>query len=186
MTKFEQQNVWKIVNETRRMFVSTKTKIECQESDTFLSDIFMKDIIDILEERLIGNKTILDEPQNNISLNTLEFSAKIYIYLNFCPPKLNYFLKDATLHSSPKYILVALTRIMKMSQNAAKKSSRKILTKAMKIFKLENYKSIDTITRQQGFKGCAMNSNSSCKDLGLNHILSTTYSIINFRSKRNP
>ena len=46
--------------------------------------------------------------------------------------------------------MLALTSMMKTSQNAGQKSSIKIFTKAMEILKLNIFKDVDVITREKG------------------------------------
>ena len=51
---------------------------------------------------------------------------------------------------SAKNILLALISMMKTSQNAGKKSSTRIFTKAMEIFRLIFYRDIDDISKEKG------------------------------------
>ena len=74
----------------------------------------------------------------------------IFTYLNYCPTKDFYVLSSVIKSESAKNILLALTSMMKTSQNAGQKSYIKIFTKAMEIFKLSRFEEIDTITRENG------------------------------------
>ena len=79
MTNLDQENVWKIVKEKRKSLLSQISDPECQESDTLLSDSYIKGNVDTIEEKLKLNTTIT--PNKNVSYGTLQFAADIFIYL---------------------------------------------------------------------------------------------------------
>ena len=147
MTKVDEKNVKKIVRQIRKSFFSVNIDPTCQEENTLLSDGYIKDNIDVVEEKLklnIGialNKSVADE--------TLKFAANLFTYLNYCPPK-DFYVLSVIKSQSAKNILLALISMMKTSQNAGKKSSTKIFKKAMEIFKLRIYRDIDKITKEKG------------------------------------
>ena len=58
MTNLDQENVWKIVKEKRKSLLSQISDPECQESDTLLSDSYIKGNVDTIEEKLKLNITI--------------------------------------------------------------------------------------------------------------------------------
>ena len=148
MTQVDQKNVWKYVRQIRKSFLSQNSDPDCQYHDTLLSDNYIKDNIDIVEEKLKLTKTTT--PHKNVSNKSLKFSANIFTYLNFCPTK-DFYVLSVTKSESAKNILLALTSMMKTSQNAGKQSYTKIFTKAMEIFRLSIYRDIDAITKEKGF-----------------------------------
>ena len=85
---------------------------------------------------------------HHITLNTnktLETAAKIFTYLNLCPPKkLISFYEDLFNTASAKNMTLALLSILKTSKNAVKQSSAKI------------YK--ETIKAVRGFKNTSIDS----------------------------
>ena len=89
-------------------------------------------------------------------------------YLNYCPTK-DFYVLSIIKSESAKNILLALTSMMKTSLNAGKKSSTKIFTKAMEIFRLFIYRYIDAITKIKGFddqRNNLENFNETLKVLG--------------------
>ena len=52
MAQVDQKNVWKIVRLRRRSFLSQNTDPECQYKNSLLSDTYIKDNIDVVEEKL--------------------------------------------------------------------------------------------------------------------------------------
>ena len=118
------------------MFQHIDPTCQNSESDTLLSDSYIKDNIDIVEEKLKLNKET--SPNKNL-----------FTYLNYCPPKDFYVLSSITKSESARNILLALTSMMKTSKNAGKESYTKIFTKATEIMNLSIYKDIDVITREK-------------------------------------
>ena len=179
MTQVDQKNVWKYVRQIRKSFLSQNSDPDCQYHNTLLSDNYIKDNIDIVEEKLKLTKTTT--PHKNVSNKSLKFSANIFTYLNFCPTK-DFYVLSVTKSESAKNILLALTSMMKTSQNAGKKSHTRIFTKAMKIFKLNIYRDIDEITKgkaidvlRNGFK----HYNKTMEVLGhYNNLKSSCFSLI--------
>ena len=147
--KNNQENVWKIVKQIRKSFLSQNTEPECQDHETLLSDSYIKDNIDVVEEKLKLN--IETDHNKKVSDETLQFAANLFTYLNYCPNKDFHVLLSIIKSESAKNILLTLTSMMKTSQNAGKISSTKIFTKAMEIFSLFIYRDIDAITKEKGF-----------------------------------
>ena len=129
------------------MFQHIDPTCQNSESDTLVSDTYIKDNIDIVEEKLKLNKET--SPNKNVSDEILLFSANLFTYLNYCPPKDFYVLSSITKSESARNILLALTSMMKTSKNAGKESYTKIFTKATEIMNLSIYKDIDVITREK-------------------------------------
>ena len=144
----DQENVWKIVRQVRKSFLSQLKDPKCQDHNTLLSDSYIKDNIDFVEEKL--NLHITITPNKNVSDETLQFAAKLFTYLNYCPTKDFYVLPSVIKSESAKNILLALTSMMKTSKNAGLKTSE-IFTKAMEMFQLITYKGMDAINKEKGF-----------------------------------
>ena len=145
--QLDQENVRKIVRQIRISFLYQLKDPKCQNSDTLLSDGNIKDNIDVVEEKLKLNVGI--NPNTNVSDETLQFAANLFTYLKYCPTK-DFYVLSVIKSESAKNILLALTSMMKTSQNAGKKSITKIFTKVMEIFKFSSYKGIDEITKKMG------------------------------------
>ena len=162
-TKLDVESAWKIVKKTRKSFLSEHTDPECQAENIILSDDYIKENINTIEENLKLQLNITSTPYVNISVETLQSAVQMYTYLNYCPPKHSDFLKSSIKLESPKNILFALISIIKTTKNADKRSAAIILAKAMELFKLENYKNIDAITREDAFENCR-NITKSCNE----------------------
>ena len=134
------------MRQIRKSFLSQLKDQNCQDDETLLTDI--KYNIDVVEEKLKLNTTIT--PNKNVSYETLQFAANIFIYLNYCPPK-DFYILSVIKSESAKNILLALISMMKTSKNAGIKTSIEIFTKAMEIFQLIIYKDMDGITKEKGF-----------------------------------
>ena len=63
--------------------------------------------------------------------------------------------RDLFKEENPKNILLALSSIVKVSQNAAKESSRKILQNTLKVLKISNLEKIDALAGGLGFSDLA-------------------------------
>ena len=87
MKQFDQENVWKIVKETRKSFLSQHKNPECLDDGTLLSDNSIKDNIDTVEKKL--KLSPIYSPNKKVSGNTLEDAVNVYTYLNYCPPLLH-------------------------------------------------------------------------------------------------
>ena len=155
----DQDNVWKIVRKIRKSYLFQLKDPECW---MLLSDSFIKDNIDVIEEKLKLNIEI--NPNKNVSDETLAFAADIFTYLISCPSE-DFYVLSVIKSESAKNILLALTSMMKTSQNAGKQSYTKIFTKAMEIFRLFIYRDIDVITKEKGFDDWRNNSDHYYKTL---------------------
>ena len=142
----------------RKSFLSQPKDPECQDHNTLLSDSFIKDNTDVVEDKLKGNVGI--HQNKSVSDETLQFAADLFTFLNYCPPK-HFYVSSVIKSESAKNILLALTSMMKTSQNAGKKSITKIFTKAMEIFKFRIYKDIDEFTKKMGIDNWKNNMKNS-------------------------
>ena len=159
----KEEAVWKIVKEIRKSYLSEQSDPKCQYSNTLLSDNDMK----ITDEKLSSymKMKVKEGLYKNVTDKTLQTAAEMFMYLNICPKKhLNEFLKELTISASPRKILLALISVIKTTRNAAKIISTKIFIKAMEMFQLQNYKIIDTITKDKGFKECREEQDVLCME----------------------
>ena len=92
MTKVDQKNVWKIVRHIRKSFLLPNIDTTCQNVDPLLFDKYIKDNIDIVEEKLIVNATTT--PNIDVTNETLQLAAELFTYLNYCPTKYFYVLLE--------------------------------------------------------------------------------------------
>ena len=88
MTQINENEIWKIVTETRKTFLFDNTNIKCQNDETLLSDTSIKYNMDIVEEKLMMNESYSLTTNENISMDILKIAAELYTYLNICPPEL--------------------------------------------------------------------------------------------------
>ena len=86
----------------------------------------------------------------DVSENVLRTAAEMFTYLNYKPSKLIVFYKSLFKTALPREILWALTSIVKVSQNAAKESSKKILQNTLKALKLTQFENIEHFARGTG------------------------------------
>ena len=163
--RLDQENVWKIVKLIRKATIQHyQYDLDCDR--TLPIDYIIEDNIYFVEKKLHLN--ITSNLNENVTDETLKTAAEMFTCLNYCP-NINFryiseFLENLIKYDSAKNILLALTSIRKMSQNAVKESSTKILMKAMEIFKLKSYKDIGAITKENGFDDFRNNS-KSCKEI---------------------
>ena len=164
-----EENFTKIVKEARISFLHQYDNPQCHPAHPILSEVHITELIDLVGEKLNLSRKVSNTPVENVQNKTLDFAGKSFIYLTHCPTfNLYDFLKDSTKSRSPKVILSTLTHIMKNSENSVRENSIKILTKTMEILKLDHYKSIDTITTEEGFMDnpATGQHNQSFKHLG--------------------
>ena len=122
LTQINLENVWQIVKEARKSFLLQQDDSKCS---TFLSDDLIKGNIETFEKKLNMDIMVENELRKNITKQTLETAAEVFTYLNFCPNRLFYFVRDILKYESPRNILLSLASIMKVSENAAKECSVK-------------------------------------------------------------
>ena len=147
----DHENIWKIIRQIRKSFLSQLKDLKCKFYETLLSDSYIKDNIETVGEKLKLNTTY--SINKKVSNKILQTAADMFAYLNFCPhaeaKTLSNFLQDLLTSRSAQNILLALTSMMKRSINAEKESSTKIFTKAMELFKLSTYRDIEVITKEK-------------------------------------
>ena len=155
--------LWNIVKETRKNYLSKNIGSECQNDDTLVRNDYLIGNMRKVEEKLLMNTSIIRTIEN-VSQETLEIGAKMFTYLNYCPPlpfkNLVKLLQELSQTDtlSPKDLLLALTSIMKSSQNAMKESSRKILRKTLKVLKLVQYENLEIVSNRMDFNNFFGNS----------------------------
>ena len=142
------EDVWNIVKETRKSFLSKNDEPECQHPDTLVSDKNIRDNLKHLTSEL-KLKTSL---KPNVSYqNKLKTAAEMFTYLNFCPPLSLSLLRSILKYQTPRDVILGLTSIMKTSKNAEKQTSLNIFMKVMEIMKLDHHKQIQFITTKKCF-----------------------------------
>ena len=154
------QEIWKAVNTTRQTFLSQNpdpkqknTEIMNMLNPNLLFKASVKENILEIENKLNVAADTMTQP--NVSKETLQAAAEMFTYLNYSPPKLLVFFRDLFKQENPKNILLALSSIVKVSQNAAKESSRKILQNTLKVLKISNLEKIDALAGGLGFSDLA-------------------------------
>ena len=145
MTNLDQENVWKLVKETRKSFLSQNNDPECQDLDTLLSDSYIKGNIDIVEEKLKLDTKI--DTNKNVHDETLQAAAKMFTYLNYCPPKLSSFIKNLITTGTPRDIILGLTNTRMTLWGDQRKLFDKIFIQVMNKLNLKQYETIQIITK---------------------------------------
>ena len=159
MTQINLENIWDIVRQIRKAFLSKYNDPKYPKknpSPSLLSESNIKVNIGILEAKLEMNTTY--STNEDISDKTLETAAEMFTYLNYYPSTelrvFSHLIEDLINSKSAKNILIALSSMIKTTQNAGKESLTKIFTKAMELYKLNIYSNIDKITKEKGFADC--------------------------------
>ena len=135
----------------------TKNSAEIQDEDgdgnddnpNLLGESLIKENVNKIAEKLSTTATKVS--YIDITEDSLKTAAEMYTYLNYNPPKLLKFCESLFKKSSPREILWALTSIIKVSQNAVKKSSRKILKNTLKVLNITQFEKIGNIAKGIGF-----------------------------------
>ena len=113
-------NIWKIIKQVRKSFLSRNYDPKCQEHDNQIAEDDIKANVDNVEENLITKSTDYDSHEN-ITDEILQIGAEMFTYLNFCPPKkLIKLCKELLLQRPMKDIILAMTNIIKLRRNATK------------------------------------------------------------------
>ena len=137
-------NVWKIIKQVRKNYLSHNDDPECRENGNQIAKDDIKTNIDNVEERLTTNLTDFNFHDENIKEDILQAGAELFTYLNFCPPKkLLKFYKELLLKRSTKDIILAITNIIKMRRNAEKSTATTIWSKIDKKMINLKYRRID-------------------------------------------
>ena len=131
-------NIWKIVKQVRKKFLTVIVDTECQDIVNQIASENIKAIIDDVQKYLTINAMDYDSHEN-VTENILHIGAEMFTYLSFCPPKnLIKFYKELLLQGSTKDIILAMTNIMKTGRNSEKSTATIIWNKIEK--KMKNLK----------------------------------------------
>ena len=134
---------------------------------TLLSDIHIRYNIKSLAKELKLKTTT--STTNNVSDKILQTAGEMFTYLNYCPPKYLYFVKNLIETRSPNEIIFGLISA-KMTLHNLKQSSVKVLIKVMETLGLKQYENIQIITKGRCydqnaiFSKCEKKINFSDKD----------------------
>ena len=160
-------NVWKIIKDLRRNFLTGNRSKECETEDNQISKKERKSNIDHVQEKLKTTQ-IQENVLENVKREILQLGVEMYTYLNFCTPKIIKFYKELLLQGSTKDIILALTNIMKTKRNAEESTAKKIWKKLKEEFKFtsKNSKKIRSLTWTE-IQNCTKNCSEDLKNIGL-------------------
>ena len=159
MKELDHENVWKKVKLTRKSFLFVKETLSaCQFNSNLilLSPKVMQENQNKVEKELGINAK--STTYKNVSERTLQTAAEMFTYLNQCPQehKLLSFYKDLFKSAPLKDVILALTSIMKTTNNLEKEKSVNIFRKVMESINLLNYEDLQII-----IKGNCYNANGT-------------------------
>ena len=147
MAQLDLENIWKIMKKIRISFLKRNLEPECERITPSLSEIYIQDIIDQFAEELnLTPSSIPKTPKDNITYQKLETAGQIFTYLMYCPPKLVPLVAQILKSETPKNMILALTSMIKRP-TIVPQSSRKILINVLKTLKLDQYETIQIITK---------------------------------------
>ena len=139
---------WKIVEDTRKLFLSKGYKLKCNLEDTLVDSykIIQRNIKEVGEKLgLIGTTY---EMKENISKKTFENAAEMFTYLNYCLPKrFISFYENLFNTASAENLTLAILSVMKTSKNAEQRSSSRIFQKYLTLLKLGYYENIQFLSK---------------------------------------
>ena len=138
-TQLKDEDVWKIVKDIRKSFLANQNESDCK---SLLSISKTQENINNFEQKLNLLSTPTT-PKMNISTKTSQIGAEMFGYLNLCPPfeLLQFYQNELLVDNSPiHHITLALSSIMKTTENAEHRSSRRLLEKLLKLINLQTYK----------------------------------------------
>ena len=104
----DEKEIWRLVKEQRKKLIMKNSKPVCNKDNTLISNILVKENIRSLERGLKVSST--SELIEDVSDKTLDVAAKLFIYLNYCPPTILAFYKNLIKNGSVKNIISTLTR----------------------------------------------------------------------------
>ena len=149
-TEIDHENVWKIIKKTRLKFLFQHSDQDHHCVETLLPAETIIDIMNSLTKELKLSTTDSPIKTEDIPVKKIEHAAEIFTYLFYCPPKIpKHLLFYANLFhtGSPIDIILALTSIIKTSQNSAEKlDTLNILKKVMTKFNFNHYEKIQIAT----------------------------------------
>ena len=79
-------NIWKIIKQFRKSFLSDGDDTECKNYDNQIAEDDITANVDNVEENLSTKSTDYDSHEN-ITEDILQIGAEMFTYLNFSPPK---------------------------------------------------------------------------------------------------
>ena len=125
----------------------------------------IKTNIDNVEKHLTSKP--INQNNQYLKAHILQTGAEMFIYLNFCPPKLLKFYEDLLVQGSIKDIILAFTNIMKTRRNAEMLSTTKTWNKIREKLKFLKYKQIESfvVKNMSNHKGNNSTNNTSIEDL---------------------
>ena len=187
-TELDLEQVWNLLKETRKLFLSKSKQKSwkdkfCVPGDQLLHRDLITSNVERFAEKLKLNTS--STPNKNVSYKTLETAGEMFTYLNYCPPELELFTSYILGNETPKNMILALIHFMKTSQNSEKESARRILLRVMEALDLHTYENIQMVTKgkcyiNDTFVKCTKNKNVSEEDiriLGLSLLVSVVISI---------
>ena len=119
--------VWKEVRKARHSYLTKYTgSSHCHEDYPALLnyDEIKSNVKNVINDE--QNPFVSFFPLENVTKEELETAAAMFLYLNYCPPRLFLFYKELFKTSSVKDIILSFTSILRKSRNAAKNSSYRI------------------------------------------------------------
>ena len=168
-TKHSQEEVWKILNRTRKSFLSEDNECKYQ----FLSNEKVNNNIENLSKEL--NLTVTSTTNVNVSKKTLQTASEMFVYLNYCPDKFLLLIQHVLKNESPKDIILAFTNLLKHPRKIIREATMTIFQKVIESFKLFHHEKIQIISKGKcflngTFENCLHKRNFSeeeIQDLGL-------------------
>ena len=175
-TKLDEETIWKIVQDIRKSFLSEYTEPQCQYNDgkedkILLSNNNIKNNIKNLEKKLEQSQAYTEN--RNVSDETLQKAAKMFTFLNHCPPKLLSFLENLFTTGRAKDMILGISNAKNTFESYVKQSSSKILIKLMETLKLKQFEKIQIITKGKcynkniSFDNCEKTLNSTHEEKGI-------------------
>ena len=103
-----EKDIWRLVKNIRKNLLKKNTKPLCNKENTLVSNALMKESMRNIEQ--IMNISNSRELIKDVSQGTFETAAKMFTYLNYCPPKLLSYYKNLFGRAPVKNIISALIR----------------------------------------------------------------------------
>ena len=148
LTQYDSVTIWKTVRETREMNMLKNPKTECQsDKNVLVSNHYIEENIKTLEEK--SRSHTKQNQKRIIDQDILETSAKIFTYLNFCPPfGILSLHEDLFMKAETRNILLALISILKKSKKAKRESAVVVFKKVMEMLGFNNYSAFENIIKE--------------------------------------
>ena len=160
LTENSYQNFWNIVKDIKEDFLLRHIDPKCILWETLLNETFVENMINVVQETVKLNTTI--EPMESVTQKTLKTASEMFTYLFFCPPNdIISFYKHLLNTATANDIMIALSKFLKISQNAAKESSYKIFMKSLSTLNLEIHDKEDFNNLSKGFTSKIQNHSFS-------------------------